>query len=70
LVNILDPQVVVVGGGVAEAGELILGPTRMAFEDSVEGVEHRPAVPIVAAQLGNDAGAIGAATLALEELGA
>ena len=70
LVNILDPQVVVVGGGVAEAGELILGPTRRAFEDSVEGVEHRPAVPIVAAQLGNDAGAIGAATLALEELGA
>lgn len=70
LVNTLDPQVVVVGGGVAEAGDLVLTPARTAFEDSVEGLDHRPAVPIVAAQLGNDAGAIGAATLALEELGA
>lgn len=69
-VNALDPQVVVVGGGVAEAGDLILAPARVAFEASVEGVDHRPSVPIVAAQLGNDAGAIGAATLALEELGA
>jgi hypothetical protein len=35
----------------------------------VEGEEHRPRVPLVAARLGNDAGAVGAATLALEELG-
>jgi glucokinase len=69
-VNALDPQIVVVGGGVAEAGELILEPARKAFGDALEGARHRPEVPIVAAQLGNDAGAIGAATLALEELGA
>lgn len=70
LVNTLDPQVVVIGGGAAEAGELLLDPARRAFERTVEAPEHRPRVPIVPAQLGTDAGAIGAAMLALEELGA
>jgi glucokinase len=69
LVNVLDPQLVVVGGGAIAAGELLLEPARVAFRDAVEGLEHRPRVPIVAAQLGNDAGAVGAAALALEELG-
>jgi glucokinase len=69
LVNVLDPQVVVVGGGVVVAGDLLLDPARVAFVDAVEGREHRPRVPIVPAQLGNDAGSVGAATLALEELG-
>ncbi|HEY7755404.1 MAG TPA: ROK family glucokinase [Actinomycetota bacterium] len=69
LVNILDPQVVVVGGGAIGAGDLLLEPARAAFVDAVEGPEHRPAVPIVAAELGNDAGAVGAAALVLEELG-
>jgi glucokinase len=69
LVNVLDPQIVVVGGGAVNAGELLLEPARAAFGSTVEGSEHRPHVPIVAAQLGNDAGAVGAATLALEELG-
>ncbi len=32
LVNLLDPEVVIIGGGLAEAGELLLGPTRAAFE--------------------------------------
>ncbi|MGH2529743.1 MAG: ROK family glucokinase [Actinomycetota bacterium] len=70
LVNVLDPQVVVVGGGVIRAGDLLLDPARVAFAEAVEGFDHRPNVPIVGAQLGNDAGAVGAATLALEELGA
>lgn len=69
LVNVLDPQIVVVGGGAIFAGDLLLDPARAAFLEAVEGPEHRPRVPIVAAQLGNDAGAVGAATLALEELG-
>jgi glucokinase len=69
LVNVLDPQVVVVGGGAIVAGDLLLEPARAAFFEAVEAPEHRPRVPIVPAQLGNDAGAIGAATLALEELG-
>lgn len=69
LVNTLDPQIVIVGGGAILAGDLLLEPARVAFHDTVEAPEHRPRVPIVAAQLGNDAGAVGAATLALEELG-
>ncbi len=68
LVNVLDPEVVVVGGGVADAGELLLTPAREAFRRTVEAVDHRPEVPLVHAQLGNDAGAVGAATLALESI--
>lgn len=66
LVNVLDPEAVVVGGGVADVGDLLLGPARRAFREAVEAPEHRPEVPIVPASLGNDAGAIGAAALALE----
>lgn len=70
LVNVLDPQVVVVGGGAIEAGDLLLDPARRGFASAVEAPEHRPRVPIVPAELGNDAGAVGAAALALEERGA
>ena len=66
LVNVLDPEVVVVGGGVAEEGAVLLDPARAAFLDAVEAPEHRPDVPILPAALGNDAGAIGAAALALD----
>jgi glucokinase len=66
--NALDPEVVVVGGGAIAAGESLLGPAREAFTEALEGASHRPQIPIVAASLGNDAGAIGAAVLALEEL--
>jgi glucokinase len=68
LVNVLDPDIVVVGGGAIEAGELILAPARRSFVETVEAPQHRPEVPIVAAALGNDAGAVGAADLALREL--
>lgn len=67
LVNILDPEVVVVGGGVIGAGELLLAPARTSFAATVEAHGSRPEVPIVAAALGPDAGAIGAALLALAE---
>lgn len=63
LVNLLDPAVVVVGGGLVDAGEVLLAPTRRAYDGLVLGVGHRPAVPIVRAALGNHAGAIGAALL-------
>jgi glucokinase len=69
LVNVLDPEVVVVGGGVIEAGDLLLEPTRQAFFDSVEAPDHRPQVRIVAAAMANDAGAVGAADLAWLEMG-
>jgi len=66
LVNALDPQLVVVGGGAVTAGELLLGPAREAAEARVMGRAHRRLPPIVPAQLGNDAGLVGAGLLALE----
>jgi glucokinase len=66
LVNILDPEAVVIGGGVAEVGEILLEPARRAFLASVEALDHRPEVPLLPGALGNDAGAVGAAALALE----
>lgn len=69
LANVLDPEVVVVGGGVVEAGEWLLEPARRVFARSIEAPAHRPEVPILPASLGNDAGAVGAALLALEGLG-
>jgi len=70
LENLLDPEVVVIGGGLAEAGELLLAPTRDAYATLVLGYEHRPPVRIVGAALGKDAGAIGAGLLALDLLDA
>jgi glucokinase len=70
LENLLDPEVVVIGGGLAEAGELLLGPTRDAYATLVLGYEYRPPVRIVGAELGAEAGAIGAGLLALDAIGA
>jgi glucokinase len=64
VVSVLDPGLVVVGGGVSEAGELLLAPARTEFSSAVVGAAHRPHAPFVAATLGNDAGLVGAADLA------
>ena len=64
LVTVLDPAVVALGGGVSEAGDLLLEPLREAFERHLPGREHRPLAEIRRATLGNAAGMIGAADLA------
>jgi glucokinase len=64
LVNILDSEIVVIGGGLVEAGEILLEPVRASYRELVMGGPHRDEVPIVEAQLGEQAGAIGAALLA------
>ncbi len=69
LVNTLDPEIVVMAGGVAEAGDLLLGPARAAYRDTVEAAEMRPDVPIVMAALGPHTGVVGAAALVLEAPG-
>lgn len=61
---ILDPQIVVIGGGVIEAGDLLLTPTREAFHRAMPSADMRPLATIVPAQLLNNAGVIGAADLA------
>ena len=70
LENLLDPELIIVGGGLAEAGELLLAPTRAAHRTLALGQEHRVPVAIQAAALGPDAGAIGAGLLALDRLAA
>lgn len=64
LANAFDPEVIVLGGGLVGAGDVLLIPARMAFADLVEAVEHRPSIRIVPAELGERAGAIGAAAMA------
>jgi glucokinase len=65
LVTIFDPDLVVVGGGVAATGDLLLAPARASFDRYVHGRGHRELAPIVPTRLGDDAGLVGAASLAL-----
>jgi glucokinase len=64
LVNILDPELVVIGGGLVHLGEALLAPVRAALPEHVEGASFRPLPAVVAAALGEQAGAVGAAALA------
>ena len=67
LVNIFEPELVVVGGGFGAAGELLLGPAREVL--AVEGLEPaRDTVRIVQAELGAEAGVIGAGMVGFEAL--
>lgn len=64
LAAVLDPAAVVVGGGVSEAGDLLLEPTREALRRHLTGRRFRPELEIRLATRGNEAGIIGAADLA------
>jgi glucokinase len=64
LAAVLDPGSYVVGGGVSEAGELLLGPARREFAAHLVGADVRPIAEILPAGLGNLAGLVGAADLA------
>jgi glucokinase len=66
LVAGLDPEVVVIGGGLSAAGDLLLDPARAALVDRLPGRRHRTVPEVVAAACGPEAGMIGAATLARE----
>jgi glucokinase len=64
-----DPQAIILSGGLAEAGELLLLPTRKSFEENVLGL-HTGAVEIVASSIGNgNAAILGASCLVLEDAG-
>lgn len=69
LTNILDPAVIVIGGGLVDLGETLLSPVRESFWRQVEAADLRAPVEIVPATLGERAGAIGAAALARELTG-
>ena len=63
-VPVLDPELVVVGGGVSAVGERLLEPMRAGYSKSVPAKGYRPELSIVKAQFLNQAGLIGAADLA------
>jgi glucokinase len=59
-INAFDPEIVIIGGGIAQAGPALFEP----LENYLEKFEWRPMghrVPIISASLGDKAGAIGAA---------
>jgi glucokinase len=64
LAVLLDPSCVVIGGGVIDAGEILLAPTREAMKRYMPFAGKHPYPEIVAAELGNEAGLVGVADLA------
>jgi glucokinase len=64
LAVLLDPSCVVIGGGVIDAGEILLAPTREAMKRYMPFAGKHPYPQIVAAELGNEAGLVGVADLA------
>ena len=64
--NIFEPEVIVIGGGVIKAGDLLLDPARREVRE--RALRPMNEIPIAEATLGNDAGMIGAAALARTEL--
>jgi glucokinase len=69
LAAVFDPGTFVIGGGVSAAGPLLLDPAREAFRRRLTGRGYRPEARLVVAELGNDAGLVGAADLARTEAG-
>ncbi|RST19450.1 ROK family glucokinase [Streptomyces sp. WAC05374] len=64
LASLFDPSAFIVGGGVSDEGELVLGPIRKSFRRWLVGGQYRPHAQVLAARLGGEAGLVGAADLA------
>jgi glucokinase len=67
LVNVFNPEVIVVGGGFSDAGDLVLGPAREVVAERALAPA-RDEVRIVLAELGTEAGLVGAALVAFDAL--
>ena len=66
IVNLLRPQVIILGGGISNEGESLLGPVRkFVYKNILASKEYAP-IEIVRASLGNDAGMYGAAAYAMD----
>ena len=68
LVYVLDPEVFVLGGGLVDLGEPLRAHVEKSLAERILGAPYRPAVPVILAELGSHAGAIGSAALAAEHL--
>lgn len=64
LTNVLDPEAIVIGGGLVRSGDTLLEPVRRWYERRLYATDRRPPPRLLAASLGEQAGAIGAALLA------
>jgi glucokinase len=64
--DVYDPEIVVIAGGVSESAPLFLDDARDHYKKVITGAGHRPLARIRTAQLGDDAGLVGAAALAAE----
>ncbi len=64
LAAVLDPQAFIIGGGVSDAGDLLLASARRTLAEKLIGQQTRPAPQVVIAELTNNAGLVGAADLA------
>jgi glucokinase len=65
VVNIFNPEMIVIGGGMAEMGGLLIAPAEKMARERSFSISSR-AVKVVAARLGNEAGVYGAAAYAME----
>lgn len=63
MVNVLDPERIVLGGGAARMGDLLVQPVRRWLEQVLYASDHRPTPDVVLARFGESAGAIGAGML-------
>jgi predicted NBD/HSP70 family sugar kinase len=63
IVNIIDPEVIVVGGGAVESSDLFFSQTKKVMKSHIASTESQKNVKILKGKLGRDAGAIGAALL-------
>lgn len=66
LVYVLDPELIVLGGGLVTLGEILRSNVEAELADRILGKDHRPRVPVALAKLGPQAGAIGAGALAFD----
>lgn len=69
LVNILEPERIAIGGGIASDWDLFSARATSAMRERVEASERRPLPEVLRAEFGQDAGIVGAALLVFEELG-
>ena len=68
--DVYDPEVVVLAGGVSESAHLFLQPAREHYAAAITGAGHRPLAQVRVARHGDEAGIVGAATLAREHVAA
>lgn len=65
--NVFYPEVFIIGGGISKEGDTLIKPLQKFVSRNVYGAEYNPPIKVVAATLGNDAGIIGAAALAMNK---